>query len=189
MSTRSPQNKRSQEMAQGNRTGMARKSASSAKPAREAAGSVRVVPSSSKAKRAQLERGEDLSRLSKEERKARKAEINRAEDRVYSVTDQLMKEDPAYPRLRRIWWMLLVLGIVSLVLAWVVLTVGEGDESLQLVQISLIVLAYAAIIGAFIFDMAKIRPIRNAARMEAEGMSESRKDAVLERRAAAKSKK
>ena len=44
MSTRSAQNKRTQEKLQGeNRQGMARKSASSAKPARAAGSSVRVV--------------------------------------------------------------------------------------------------------------------------------------------------
>ena len=183
MSTRSPQNKRSQEMAQGNRTGMARKSASSAKPAREAAGSVRVVPASSKAKRAQLERGEDLSKPSKEERKARKAEINRAEDRVYAVADQIMKENLDYRNYRRVWWMLMILGVVSIVIAWIVMSIGKGDSDFAPLQLSLIVVAYASIIGAFIFDMAKIRPIRNAARAEAQGMSESRKDEVLKRRA------
>lgn len=183
MSTRSPQNKRSQEMAQGNRVGMARKSASSAKPAREAAGSVRVVPASSKAKRAQLERGEDLSKLSKEERKARKAEIHRAEDRVYAVADQIMKEDPAYPKLRRTWWEMMILGVVAIVAAWIAMSMGKGGSGYTSIQLGLIVVAYVAIIGAFIFDMVKIRPIRNAARAEAQGMSESRMESVLKRRA------
>lgn len=168
-------------MAQGNRTGMARKSASSAKPAREAAGSVRVVPASSKAKRAQMERGEDLSKLSKEEKKARKAALRDEEDRVYAVANQLMKEDPAYPRRRRVWWELMIVGVVSLVLAWVAVSFLDLGENQASVQLGLIIVAYATVIGAFIYDMVRIRPIRNAARSEAEGMSESRKNAVLER--------
>ena len=67
--------------------GMTRKSAGSAKPARAAAASVRVVPASSKAKRKQLERGEDLSGLTKEEKKARKAELRRQEDRIYAASN------------------------------------------------------------------------------------------------------
>ena len=104
MSTRSAQNKRTQDKLQGeSRQGMARKSASSAKPARAAASSVRVVPASAKAKRAAAERTEDLSGLSKEEKKARKAEIRRQEDRVYTASNALLKEDKDYVRLRRIW--------------------------------------------------------------------------------------
>ena len=48
-----------------------------------------------------------------------------------------------------------------------------------------IVVSYAAIIGAFVFDMVKIRPIRNYYRSKAEGMSERKIAEVL---AAASSK-
>lgn len=57
MSTRSATNKRTQSHEV---TGVARKSAASAKPARQAASSVRVVPASSKARRKELEKGENL---------------------------------------------------------------------------------------------------------------------------------
>lgn len=183
MSTRNPMNKRSQERSQGGTSGMARKSASSAKPARPAAGSVRVVASSGKAKRAQMERGEDLSNLSKEERKARKAELRRQEDRVYAVTDILMKENELYPRYRRIWWMLVITGIASLVATWVVLGImGEGGTAqMGALEIVLLVFAYAAVILALVFDLWKIRPIRKEVRAIAEGMSEARMNDVLER--------
>ena len=51
MSTRNPMNKRSQAQQSGEMTGFTRKSAGSAKPARAAASSVRVVPASAKEKR------------------------------------------------------------------------------------------------------------------------------------------
>lgn len=194
MSTRSAQNKRSQDKLQGmSGSGMARKSTSSAKPARPAGGSVRVVPSSAKAKRAAAERGEDLSNLSKEEKKARKAELRREEDRIYTASSQLMKEDESYPRLRRVWWVLLAIGIAALVGTWVLLAV-MGEEGMasgngQTAQIALLVVAYAAIIIAFIFDFVKIRPIRNACREAAAGMSEAKLDAVIERSIAPKDKK
>lgn len=128
MSTRSANNKRNQEKLQGaSGSGMARKSTSSAKPARPAGGSVRVVPATAKAKRAAAERGEDLSNLSKEEKKARKAELRREEDRIYTASSQLMKEDEDYLRYRRIWWVLLVIGILALIGTWVLLAVLGQD--------------------------------------------------------------
>ena len=186
MSTRSAQNKRTQEKLQGeNRQGMARKSASSAKPARAAGSSVRVVPSSSKAKRAAAERGEDLSGLSKEEKKARKAELRRQEDRVYTASNALLNENEDYVRFRRIWGVLLGIGIAALVGTWVALAVfgkdGADTQLAQTVQMGLIIVAYAAIIIAFIFDFMKIRPIRNACRTAASGMSESKLNEVIAR--------
>ncbi len=186
MSTRSAQNKRTQDKLQGeSRQGMARKSASSAKPARAAASSVRVVPASAKAKRVAAERTEDLSGLSKEEKKARKAEIRRQEDRVYTASNALLKEDKDYVRLRRIWWVLLGIGIVALIGTWVLLAVLGQDaanmKAAQTAQMALIIAAYAAIIAAFIFDFIKIRPIRNACRATAAGMSDAKLDEVIAR--------
>ncbi len=130
---------------------------------------------------------------SKEEKKARKAELRRAEDRVYTAASQLMKEDESYPRLRRVWWVLLAIGIAALVGMWVLLAVmgeeGMASGSGQTAQIALLVVAYAAIIIAFIFDFVKIRPIRNACREAAAGMSEAKLDAVIERSIAPKDKK
>lgn len=186
MSTRSANNKRNQEKLQGTSgSGMARKSTSSAKPARPAGGSVRVVPATAKAKRAAAERGEDLSNLSKEEKKARKAEIRRQEDRVYTASNALLKEDKDYVRLRRIWWVLLGIGIVALIGTWVLLAVLGQDaanmKAAQTAQMALIIAAYAAIIAAFIFDFIKIRPIRNACRATAAGMSDAKLDEVIAR--------
>lgn len=194
MSTRSANNKRNQDKLQGvSGTGMARKSASSAKPARAAAGSVRVVPTTAKAKRAAAERGEDLSNLSKEEKKARKAELRREEDRIYTASGQLMKEDPDYPRLRRIWWVLLAIGIAALIGTWVMLAVmgqeGMATSAGQTAQFALIIAAYAAIIIAFIFDFMKIRPIRNACREKAAGMTAAKLDEVIARSVAPKDDK
>lgn len=183
MSTRSPMNQRNQ-----NRegVGMTRKSAASAKPARAAASSVRVVPASSKAKRQQLERGEDLSGLTREEKKARKQELRRQEDRIYSAANVLMREDEEYMKQRKIFWMIMVLGIVFIAIGWaMLLAFGDAPErSYQTLEIAAIALSYVCIIGGFIYDMVKIRPIRNKHRAVAEGMSEAKLLDVLERAAA-----
>lgn len=109
MSTRSATNKRTQSHEV---TGVARKSAASAKPARQAASSVRVVPASSKARRKELEKGENLEGLSKEEKRARKAKQRAKEDRIYTVSNILLKQDEDYTKRRRIWWAVLTIGMV-----------------------------------------------------------------------------
>lgn len=188
MSTRSPMNKRTQAQLQGERAGMMRKSASSAKPARPAASSVRVVATSGKAKRAEMERGEDLSNLTKEEKKARRQEQRLREDRVYAVANEMMRQDPDYPKRRRVWWGLLGVGLAALVIVWVMLftqTQGaQADSTTQTQQLVIMGISYAAIIGGFIYDFIKIRPIRKECRAKAEGMSEKQLDAALDKMAA-----
>mgnify|MGYP006934499387 CR=1 FL=1 len=187
MSTRNPMNKRSQDQLQGKGTGMTRKSASSAKPARAAASSVRVVASSAKGRRKEAERGEDLSNLSKEERRARKQELRMREDRIFTASDTLLKQDYDYRRYRKIWWGLLILGVVAIAVVWLSMSLLEGKlpaETLSVVELVGIVISYAVIIGAFVFEFAKIRPLRNNYRSVAEGMSESKLNALIERGAA-----
>lgn len=184
MSTRSAQNKRTQAQLQGERSGMARRSTSSAKPARPAAGSVRTVATSGKAKRKQLEQGEDLSGLSREEKKARKAQRRMQEDRIYTAQNALMKQDPEYIKHRRRWYAMLALGIICIVIAWALMALN-GGETTGVRELVVVGLSYAFIIGAFIFDFVKIRPIRNACRSVAEGMSDSKLNSVIEREAKA----
>ena len=184
-------NKRTQDQLREGKKGMARKSAASAKPARAAAGSVRVVPASAKAKRRQVERGEDLSTLTKEEKRARKAEVRAQEDRVYAAMQILMKEDFEYSRARKIWYLFMALGVALIVVAFVLLMVlgDPSDAALRVPQYVVVAAAYVAIIGGFVWDFVKIRPIRNECRAKAEGMTEGRLNAVLERGAAAQDKK
>lgn len=187
MSTRSPMNKRTQEqMREGKKSGVARKSAGSAKPARPAAASVRVVSSSAKTRRKQAERGESLAGLSREEKRARKREERAREDRVYTASTALMKQDPEYIKNRRVFWAIMAVGIVFIVLGWVVMSVyGSHPEGTPLImQYGFIGVAYVAIIASFIYDFVKIRPLRNESRAKAEGLSEGRLNALLERTAA-----
>ena len=192
MSTRSPLNKRNQPAAEdAKKAGMSRRSAASAKPARAAASSVHVVPSSAKAKRKQAERGESLAGLSREEKRARKAELRRQEDRVYTASNALMKENPDYAPRRRMFYILMGIGIALLVVAWVLMGLwgNNGSDFERGAQFWIVVLAYVPVIGAFVYDMVRIRPIRNEARAQAEGLSESRLNAVIERSAAAEDRR
>ena len=180
MSTRSATNKRTQNHEY---TGMTRKGATSAKPARPAATSVRVVPASSKARRREAERGESLEGLSKEERRARKRELRAREDRQASVANAMLREDDDYKSRRRIFWVILVIGVVVLIAEGAILAgmdAGIDPQLYNTIQIAGIVLAYAFVIGAFVYDMVRIRPLRNYYRGRAEGMTDARAIAFLE---------
>ena len=182
MSTRSATNKRTQSHEV---TGVARKSAASAKPARQAASSVRVVPASSKARRKELEKGENLEGLSKEEKRARKAKQRAKEDRIYT----LLKQDEDYTKRRRIWWIVLAIGMVLVVAIGASLYFAPAGMVSSPVQMVGIVLSYVIILGDFIYDFVRIRPLRNMYRAQAEGMSENKLNALIERSAAEEDKK
>lgn len=165
---------------------MARKSAASAKPARAAAGSVRVVPSSAKARRKEAERGESLAGLSREEKRARKQEERRRDDRIYTASNIMLKKDPEYKHLRTIFWVLLAIGMVIIIAAWAMMF-GLDEQAVQdtyAIQLGCVIVAYVFIIGTFIFDFVKIRPLRNFYRSQAEGMPEKKIIALIEQEAA-----
>ena len=183
MSTRSASNPRNNPNVDGPRGGMTRKSAGKAKPARTAAASVRVVPTSAKAKRKAAERGEDLSGLSKDEKRARKAQLRAQEDRVYNATNALMKADPDYAKRRRNFYVILGVGVAIIVLSFVLMALwgNDGKDWQKGLQFATVIAAYVPIIGAFVYDFVRIRPIRNDARTRAEGMSDAKLVQVIER--------
>lgn len=184
MSQRSPMNKRNQPGTE--RTGMARKSASSAKPARAAASSVRVVPASSKDRRKKIEQGESLAGLSKEEKRARRAERRELEDRIETCVNYLLKQQPQYQSRRKAYWCFLGAAGAGFVLALLMITLVSAGVTGSFIEIGMLVcvaLAYAGLIGGLIFDFVRIRPIRNEVRATVEGMSDSRMDAILQRAA------
>ena len=179
MTIRSATNKRAQNREY---AGAGRKSAASAKPARAAASSVRVVPSSAKARRKEFERGESLEGLSREEKRARKQAARAREDRLYTASNILLRQDSEYRGYRRVFWILLGAAIALTIMVWVLLF-GVDSSALEyagIVQIVGMVAAYALVIGAFIFDFVKVRPLRNYYRAQAEGMTEKRLIEVIE---------
>ena len=200
MSTRSATNPRTQNREY---TGATRKSAASAKPARAAASSVRVVPATSKDRRRAAERGESLEGLSKEEKRARKREMRAKDDRIYAASNIMLKADEDYKKRRRVFWGIMVGAIVLILVTWILLSISLGTTgAAQLdptIQTVLVVLVYACIIGALVYDLVRIRPLRNYYRTRAEGMSdtrisemlaqEERKDALKQARRRKRSKK
>lgn len=177
MSIRSANNKRTQNHEY---TGAARKSASSAKPARAAASSVRVVPATSKERRRELQQGESLEGMSKEEKKARKQEMRLREDRMMSAANILMKRDDEYNKKRYIFWALVIVGMVVALAVWLLMSFSPTIGQSPVVQFGGIIIAYAAVIGGFIYDLVAIRPIRNYYKATVAGMTDRKVLDVLE---------
>ena len=166
-------------------SGFSRKSAARAKPRREAAASVRVESSS-----------KPESQMTKEEKKAARDKRRSEEDLIFDAKRAVLNQMPEYQRSQKIWWGLLIAGIVCTVIAWGVLqqinanNIGQGYGAATAITM---VVAYVLVIGAFIFDIWKVRPMRKAADEQVSGMSKRRMQRVIEedeaRKAAKKAKK
>lgn len=105
------------------------------------------------------------------------------------MSNILLKQDEDYTKRRRIWWAVLAIGMVLVVAIWASLYFAPGGTVSSPVQMVGIVLSYVIILGDFIYDFARIRPLRNMYRAQAEGMSENKLNALIERAAAEEDKK
>lgn len=140
MSQRNPMNDRYQSERQ---RGNTRRSAASAKPKAKAAASVTY----SSPKKTPKERKAELKKARKEE-SAKQREL----DKKYYTPDT-----ERYKKLRRIWWGLLALAVVSTICSWLLRGIGPSWISL-----ACLIGAYVFIIGAFYIDFSKIRKERKA---------------------------
>lgn len=186
MSQRSPFNERNMgkttDGEEGSKpSGMTRRSLSKGKPARPAAEGVRIVSSKSK--------GKSVSSrpLTKEERKEKRRAEREEEDQVANITEMVMKQDSRYLSRRRVWWGLLIAGIVCIAVSFAVIYAFGTDvknydltTSVGVISTVLLVLSYAIIIAAIVWEFVKIRPIRNESMAKVRGMSAKRRRAVVE---------
>ena len=161
-------------------SGFSKRSAARAKPAREAAGTVRTGP-------------KPRSEMTKEEKRAIKAEKRDAEDLIYDVKKAVLESNEDYQRTQKIWWGLLIAGIACTICSWLAINYvqggGEATSTLTTISVALMVIAYVLIIGAFIYDMIKVRPLRKQADAKIVGMSKRRMKQVAEEAAEAKRQK
>lgn len=144
--------------------------AAGARPAREAAASVRMEGTRQK---------KNPATMTKEEKKAARAEERTLEDRRNQAYDYLLNGDPAFKKTEKMWWVLLGLGfgftILSLVITYVFPTESKEYTSLQgIAGVITLVLAYGFIIAAFVYDFRKRRPFRKAAEKRLQGMNDKR---------------
>lgn len=151
-------------------------SAANARPATEAGASVRMEGERAKKNKATMTKEE------KKEARRQERELEDARNRAY---DLILRANPDYKKTDRMWWILLGIGfactILSLVLAYV-----YPDESRQYTTtqgigaVVTLVLAYAFIIGAFVYDLVKRRPLRKSTERKLQGMNDKRVADFLE---------
>lgn len=165
-------------------TGFSKRSAARAKPTTAAASSVRVV-SAEDAKEGRS--GKKANEMTKEERKADRAARRESDDRRVTAANILLKRDPEYARTQKMWWILLGLGLALTIFSFAVnayLNNAEGvdptfAQRLVVGAIVTLVMAYVCIIGAFIYDLVKARPIRKRVDAEVKGMTRRRIEQLI----------
>ena len=143
-----------------------RSSAASARPTRDRAGSVRTTSDKPK------------SEMTKEEKRAAREKRREKEDVIADAKRAMLDSMPEYKHTQRIWWGMLIAGIICTLVSWGAIRSAGGEEAapggIAVVSISLMVLAYVLVIGAFIYDLVKVRPLRNKADAKLTGMSQKR---------------
>ena len=146
--------------------GFSRKSAARAKPTRELAGSVRSGKKSP-------------SEMSKEEKKAEREAKRTEEDLLYDAKKAVLESREDYRRTQKIWWGLVIAGLALSIISFGIgrymqSTTGDLTGTMAAISVVLMVVAYALIIGAFVYDLVKVRPLRKQADEKILGMSKKR---------------
>lgn len=161
--------------------GFAKRSVARAKPAREAAANVRVVSSTGKTK----SRGSGTQPQTKEERKAERAKERDELDREDAVSQILLESDPSYKPRRRVWWILIGIGFATMALSLIPTAIDSEEAQnwgspLGIFSIVCMIVCYTTIIAAFVYDFAKIRPMRKQSQKVAGGLTRKAMQKVLD---------
>lgn len=163
------------EGAEGN-SGFLKKSATRAKPAREAS---QGVYTESKPK--------DDSKKSKEEKREEKNERRSRDSRRSFAAEILLRETPGYRELRRLWIIVSSIAAASAVIGFLLVYIARprvtDEGTIKLINtasIVLMVLAYLAIFYAFYIDLRKIRKLRNSARERVSSMTDKKVYEIVE---------
>lgn len=153
-----------------------RKSAATAKPAREAAASVRVSGSGSGAPK------------SKEEKRAERARQREREDIRSRGFEAMLRADSEYHHAERVRWVFLGLGfvatIITLVLSYMVPESRDLNTGVGMISAIMLVFAYFCIFGSVVYSFFKMRPLRKKIEAKVAGMTDKKlNDFYLERQA------
>lgn len=177
MATRNAQNARSVKQRAGEASGATRKGASQAKPSKGAATTVRKASSKTNKKTAPL--------MTKEEKRAAKRTEQEERNRVLVVNDILLRQDPAYRFRRKIWWVLMGVGVLLTITAWVCMLTSERyalstSRPTGMALVVVLILAYASILGAFVYDLIRIRPLRKNIELVVASTPQKRLEMIID---------
>ncbi len=166
------------------RSGFSKKSVTRAKPVRDAGASVRVVSASEIRSGKKNAAGKTQSEMSKEEKKEARRARRDAEDRRMTAARVLLKNNAEYKKGQRVWWIMLGVGIALTIFCGVIQyfapnAARDPFSGWGLVSLICIVPAYGCIIGAFIHDWRKVRPIRQKCDAAVASMTDKKVMQVL----------
>lgn len=157
--------------------GFSRSSAAKAKPAREAASSVRIA---SKPKV-----NDPLREETKDEKRERKRREREEQDLRNRAYDLVLRGMPEYRRSEKVFWVVVGLGmafaIASLAIAYIFGEQTDLSTPVGIASVATLVAAYVCIIGAFIYDLVRRRPYRKRAEIETRGLTDKKLMELLER--------
>ena len=155
--------------------GFSRSSAAKARPAREAAASVRV---SSKPKGVPITETKEEKR----ERKRREREEQDFRNRAYDI---ILRSNPAYKRTERVFWIILGAGLALAVISLVcVYLFGQSPDMTTwqgVLSVVSLIAAYGFMIASFIYDWMKRRPYRKETEGRVRGLSDKKLLELLEK--------
>ena len=105
----------------------------------------------------------------------------------YEASQIILKQQEGYDKARRLWWILVGVGLACTLASWGIMrymqTTSGGtlaeNEFLAAASLGLMVLAYVLIIGAFIYDIRKIRPMRKHADEVTSAMTDKRRKRLI----------
>lgn len=160
--------------------GFSKKSVSRAKPAREKSSGVRVVSTTGRT----VSGGKAESEMTREEKKERRAERRDREDRRAAAQQVILKSSGAYRKGYKLWWILLGIAVGVTVVSWLLVYYFPDDSSnyqtpIGIVALGTMIIAYACIITAFVYDWRKVRPMRKRAEAAVASMTDKRVNQVL----------
>ena len=157
---------------EGKPTGKTRKSAASAKPTVKAASTVRDAPQKTKKQKKKEAQQRDA------EYRAKRGITGGQESYMYSPE---LRKTAEYKHLRRLWGIMIGLGIACTVAAWIMST----NAAVAAYSWSPLIAAYIFIIYALYLDFSKIRKLRNSFVATKQGKSKEARAQQKELHAAA----
>ena len=178
----SPKSEKTAENEEQTSSGVMKRSVARAKPAREAASGVRVVAAGGGKTH---KKAGSTTHLTKEQRKDIRRQENEARDRLVAASNIVLNKNEEYRRKRRLWWTLIIVGMLSTVVSFALMYVAPKGTSADFstpwgkASLVMLVLAYAGIIAAFIYDYIRIRPLRDLADSRVRGMSAKKIDSII----------
>ena len=157
MTRRNFQNERYTNREEKDNRGVTKKSASKAKPAKEAASTV-YVKGKAKKSRKELKAEASIQEQKRRERDERKRGANAGSESLEKTSER----DIRIKKWRITWWSMIGVAVVMVAVSWFTKDMGQP------LFITCIVIAYALIIGALYIEFGKIRKIRNEGQRSSE---------------------